>query len=129
MGGQLASGIESVTNLIELHNAGKVRILAISGASRSPLAPSIPTFREQGLTNTDATGWVGVFAPAGTPRGVVDRISAAIVEAVRIPGVRDRFLSLGVEPTGSTPAELAAIMAADTARWAPIIKLSGFTAD
>ena len=129
MGGQIASGIESLTNLIELHRAGKVRILAVSGAGRSPLAPSIPTFREQGLTNSDAVGWVGVFAPARTPKAVVDRLSAAIVEALRTPSIRDRYLSLGVEPTGTTPEELASIMAADTARWAPIIKASGFTAD
>jgi tripartite-type tricarboxylate transporter receptor subunit TctC len=129
MGGQIASGIESLTNLIELHRAGRVRILAVSGAGRSPLAPSIPTFREQGLTNNDAVGWVGVFAPARTPKVIVDRLSVAIVEALRTPSIRDRYLSLGVEPTGTTPEELAAIIAADTARWAPIIKASGFSAD
>ena len=129
LGGQIASGIESLTNLIEYHRAGTLRILAISGAERSPLAPSIPTFREQGLTSTDVVGWVGVFAPAGTPKSVVDRLSAAIVEAVRTPSIRDKYRALGVEPTGSTPEELAAIMAADTARWAPIVKASGFSAE
>jgi len=129
MGGQIASGIESLTNMIELHRAGKVRILAVSGADRSPLAPSIPTFREQGLTSTDAVGWIGVFAPARTPKAVIDRLSAAVGVALRTPRVRDQYLSFGVEPTGTTPEELAAIMAADTARWAPIIKASGFTAE
>jgi len=129
LGGQIASGIESLTNLIEYHRAGKLRILAISGAERSPLVPSIPTFREQGLTSTDAVGWVGVFAPAGTPRPVVDRLSAAIVDAVRTPAIREKFLALGVEPTGSTPQELTAIMAADIVRWAPIVKASGFSAE
>lgn len=129
LGGQIASGIESLTNLIEYHRAGALRILAISGTERSPLAPSIPTFREQGLTSTDVVGWVGVFAPAGTPKSVVDRLSAAIVEAVRTPSIRDKYRALGVEPTGSTPEELAAIMAADTARWAPIVKASGFSAE
>lgn len=129
MGDQIASGIESLTNLIELHRTGRVRILAVSGAGRSPLAPSIPTFREQGLTNTDAVGWVGVFAPARTPKAVIDRLSTAIVEAVNTPSIREKFLSLGVEPTGTTPEELAAIIAADTARWAPIVKASGFKAD
>jgi len=129
LGGQIASGIESLTNLIEYHRAGKLRILAISGAERSPLVPSIPTFREQGLTSTDAVGWVGVFAPAGTPRPVIDRLSAAIVDAVRTPAIREKFLALGVEPTGSTPQELTAIMAADIVRWAPIVKASGFSAE
>lgn len=129
MGGQIASGIESLTNLIELHRAGKVRILAVSGSERSPLAPSIPTFREQGLTTNDAVGWVGIFAPARTPNAVIDRLSAAIVEALRTPAIREKYLALGVEPTGTTPEELAAIIAADTARWAPIIKASGFSVD
>ena len=129
MGGQIASGIESLTNLLELHRANRVRILAVSGAERSPLAPSIPTLREQGLTNTDVVGWVGVFTPGRTPKPVVDRLSAAIVEAVRTPSIREKYLALGVEPTGTTPEELAAIMAAETARWAPVIKASGFTAD
>jgi len=129
MGGQIAAGVESLTNLIEAHRAGKIRILAVSGTGRSPLAPSIPTFREEGLTTNDVVGWVGVFAPAGTPKVVVDRLSAAIIEAVHAPTIRDKYLNLGVEPTGTTPEELAAIMAADTARWAPIIKASGFSAD
>ena len=129
MGDQIASGIESLTNMIELHRAGRIRILAVSGAERSPLAPSIPTFREQGLTNVDAVGWVGVFAPARTPKPVIDRLSAAIVAAVRTQSIRGQYLALGVEPTGTTPEELAAIVAADTARWAPIIKASRFSAD
>ncbi|MFO1313397.1 MAG: tripartite tricarboxylate transporter substrate-binding protein [Burkholderiales bacterium] len=129
MGGQIAAGIESITNMIELHRTGRIRILAISGAERSPLAPSIPTFREQGLIANDVVGWVGVFAPARTPKPVIDRLSEAIVEAVRTPRIRDQYWALGVEPTGTNAEELAAIMVADTARWAPIIKASGFSAD
>jgi tripartite-type tricarboxylate transporter receptor subunit TctC len=129
MGAQIACGIESLTNLIELHRTGRVRILAVSGVGRSPLAPSIPTFREQGLTSGDVVGWVGVFAPAKTPKTVVDRLSMAIVGALKTPTIRETFLSLGVEPTGTTPEEFAAIIVADTARWAPVIKASGFTAE
>ena len=129
MGGQIAAGVDSLTNLIELHRAGRIRIIATSGAERSPLSPAVPTFKEQGLTAVDAVGWAAVYARAGTPKPVVDRLSAAIVETVRRPDIKERFLSLGVEPTGTTPEALAAIMAADTARWAPIIKASGFTAE
>jgi tripartite-type tricarboxylate transporter receptor subunit TctC len=129
MSGGIACGIEGLANMIELHRAGRVRILAVSGVDRSPLAPSVPTFSEQGMTKIDAVGWAGVFAPAGTPKAVVDRLSVAIDDAVRTPSIRDKYLGLGLEPTGSTSEELAAIMAADTARWAPIIKASGFKAD
>ena len=129
MGGQIAAGVDSVTDLIELHRAGRIRIIATSGAERSPLSPAVPTFREQGLAAVDAVGWAGVYARAGTPKPVIDRLSAAIVAALRTPEIKERFLSLGVEPTGTTPEALAAIMAADTARWAPIVKASGFTAE
>ena len=129
MGGQIAAGIDALGNLVELHRAGRIRILATSGAERSPLSPAVPTFREQGLAAIDAVGWVAVYARAGTPQPLIDRVSAALVEAVRMPAIRERFLAVGFEPTGTTPAELAAIMAADTARWAPIVKASGFTAD
>jgi tripartite-type tricarboxylate transporter receptor subunit TctC len=129
MGGQIAAGVDSLTNLIDLHRAGRIRIIAISGAERSPLSPAVPTFREQGLAAVDAVGWAAVYARAGTPKPLIDRLSAAITETLRKPEIRERFLSLGVEPTGTTPEALAAIMAADTARWAPIIKASGFTAE
>ena len=129
MGDQIAAGIDSVGNFIDLHRAGRLRILATSGAERSPLSPTVPTFREQGLAALDAVGWVALYARAGTPKPLIDRLSAAVVAALRTPEIRDRFLGLGFEPTGTTPEELGAIMAADTARWAPIIKASGFTAD
>jgi len=129
MSGQIAAGIDALANLIELHRAGRIRILATSGAERSPLSPTVPTFKEQGLGAFDAVGWIAVYARAGTPKTLLDRLSAVIVETVRTPEIRERLLSLGVEPTGTTPEALAAIMAADTVRWAPIIKASGFTAE
>ncbi len=129
MGGQIAAGISAVSDLVPLHRAGKLRILATSGAVRSPLLPEVPTFRQQGYPSVEAVGWHGVYAPAGTPRPVIDRLSSAIVAALQIPALRDRFMALGLEPTGTTPDALAAIMAADTARWRPIIKASGFTAE
>jgi tripartite-type tricarboxylate transporter receptor subunit TctC len=129
MGGQIAAGIDALANLIELHRAGKVRILATSGVDRSPLSPTVPTFREQGLTAFEAVGWIAVYARAGTPKPIVDRLSTAIVDAVHTPATREKLVALGLEPTGTTPEELAVIMAADTARWAPVVKASGFTAD
>jgi tripartite-type tricarboxylate transporter receptor subunit TctC len=129
MGDQIAVGIDSLGNFIDLHRAGRLRILATSGAERSPLSPAVPTFREQGLAALDAVGWVALYARAGTPKPLIDRLSAAVVAALRTPAIRDRYLSLGFEPTGTTPDALGAIMAADTVRWAPIIKASGFTVE
>jgi tripartite-type tricarboxylate transporter receptor subunit TctC len=89
----------------------------------------VPTFRQQGYPSVEAVGWHGVYAPARTPQPVIDRLSSVIVAALRTPAFREKFMALGLEPTGTTPQALAAIMAADTARWRPIIKAAGFSAE
>jgi tripartite-type tricarboxylate transporter receptor subunit TctC len=76
-----------------------------------------------------ASGWHAVYAPAGTPKHVIDQRSAAIVAALRTPEVRQKLAAIGLEPTGTTPEGLAAIMAADIAYWRPVIKASGFSAE
>lgn len=129
MGGQIASGVDALANMVELHRAGRIRILAVSGAERAPGAPDLPTFREQGLPSVAAEGWVGMFAPAGTPPATISLLQGAIIKALRAPAMRERLVAMGGEATGTTPEELAAIIAADTARWRPVIKASGFTAD
>jgi len=129
MGGQIPCGIDALSDMMELHRAGKIRIIATSGRERSPLLPAVPTFREQGFPSIEGNGWIGVYAPANTPGHVIEALSSAIGAAVRSPETRERLISLGYEPTGTTAADLAAIMSADTARWAPIIKASGFSAD
>ncbi len=127
MGGQISAGIDALSDMMELHRAGKIRIIATSGAKRSPLLPTVATFQEQGFPSIEGSGWIGVYVPARTPKAVIDQISVAIVKALRAPEVRERFLTLGYEPTGTTPEALAAIMAADTARWEPVIRRSGFS--
>lgn len=127
--GTIPSGISVVSDLIDLHRAGRLRIIATSGARRLPQLPEIPTFIEQGYPNVEAAGWVGIFAPARTPKAVIDEWSTALAAAVHSPDTRKLLLDLGVEPTGTTPEAFAAILAADIARWEPIIKLSGFHAD
>jgi tripartite-type tricarboxylate transporter receptor subunit TctC len=129
MGGQIAAGVSALWDFVPLHRAGKLRILATSGAGRSSLVPAVPTFREQGYPSLEAAGWHGVYAPVGTPKGVIDRYSTTIVAALRTPALREKLVALGLEPTGTTPEALAAIMADDTRRWRPIVKASGFTAE
>ena len=129
MSGEIAAGISALSDFAPLHRAGKLRILATSGAQRSPLLPEVPTFREQGYPAIEAAGWHGVYAPAGTPQPLITQLSAAIGAAVRTPELKTKFTALGLEPTGTTPEALAAIMAADTAYWRPIIKASGFTVE
>ena len=129
MGDQLSAGIDTLAEQVELHKTGRVRILATTGTTRSALLPEVPTFAESGLAGVQGTAWFAVYAPAKTPEPTVRQLNAAINKALAAPEVRERFVKLGLEPSGGTPAELAARMAQDSARWAPIVKASGFRAD
>ncbi len=127
-GGQINAGSLTIADISPLHKAGRIRALATSGAQRSEAMPEVPTFREQGF-NIEGNGWFAVYAPAGTPRPIIDRYNRIIVDAVRSPEFREWFSKIGLEGTGSTPEELASIMRADAERWGPPIRASGFTPD
>ena len=129
MGNQVSSGIDTLVDQIELHRTRKIRLIATSGAQRSPLLPEVPTFGEGGLKGVEGTSWFAVYAPAKTPDATVRQLNASINKALAVPELRERFLKLGLEPTGGTPADLSARMAQDTARWSPVVKASGFKAD
>jgi tripartite-type tricarboxylate transporter receptor subunit TctC len=126
VGGQIAIVVTTTSDLLEQHKAGGIRVLATSDVRRSPFLPEVPTFREAGY-DIQGTGWYGVFAPAKTPSEMIERLNKAIVAAVQTSVVKERLLALGLEPTGTTAAELASIQQADSVLWAPAVKASGFT--
>jgi tripartite-type tricarboxylate transporter receptor subunit TctC len=126
--GQIPIVVTTLSDLMAMHKDGRIRMLASSGAARSPFTPEVATFREQGY-DIEGTSWYGAFAPAGTPAATIDRLSAAMAAAVREPEVGERLRAFGLVPTGTTAAALAVIQKADSARWAVAVKLSGFTAD
>jgi tripartite-type tricarboxylate transporter receptor subunit TctC len=128
-GSQIASEVDTLPDLVELHRAGKIRVLGVSGTRRAPQLPEVPTFAEQGFREISGLGWFGFYAPAATPKPIIDRLNGAIVKALALPDVRERLSALGLEPTGTTAEEFAHIMAADAARWGPVIQSSGFKAD
>ncbi len=129
LGGQVPAGITVLSQLLKHHEAGRLRILGTSGSQRSPIAPDVPTFKELGFAAIEGTGWQAFHTSAGTPRPTIDRLSAAIASAIKSPESGARLIELGLEPVGSTPDELASRVAEDAARWAPIVKASGFRAD
>lgn len=124
--GDLAVAIGATSDLIALHQAGKLRVVATTGSTRAPLLDAVPTLREQGIA-IEVAGWTGLFAPEGTPRAVIDAVSAATNNALKAPEVRASFRAAGIEPVGTTPDALAAIIEVEKRRWAPVVRASGFT--
>jgi tripartite-type tricarboxylate transporter receptor subunit TctC len=129
LGGQLPAAITLLADFHRHAQSGKVTVLAISGTQRAAIAPGVPTFAELGLAAMTGTGWQGFYAPAKTPRPVVDRLSTAIAAALKAPEVGERLLPLGLTLVGSTPDEFARHEAQETARWAPLVKASGYRAE
>jgi tripartite-type tricarboxylate transporter receptor subunit TctC len=126
VGGTVPAAIDAIADLTELHRAGKIRILASSGAVRSTALPEVPTFNELGVKGVEAMGWFGFFAPAKTPRPVVDALNRGINAALRSPDVVAKLSGVGMDPATGTPEDFARIVAADYAKWGPVVKASGF---
>jgi len=124
-GGQISAFMGTVSDVAGQHKAGKMRVLATSGARRARELPDVPTFRELGF-NIEGGGWYAAYAPAKTPKETIDRLAAAINDGIRAADVREKLEAMGMEPTGLGPAELARIHKTDYDKWGPVIKASGF---
>ena len=105
--------------------AGKLRALAVTGAKRSVAVPDVPTIAEAGVPGADFISWNGVHVPARTPQATIAKLNGELDRLVRLPEVRERMLTLGLNPAGGMPAAFAAFVKADIARWAKVIKDSG----
>ncbi len=116
---------ESLQSIAPLAHAGTVHALAVSGVKRSPAFPDLPTIAEAGVPGYAAPTWTGVIAPAGVPRGIVDKLNAAINKALTSEAFKEKFAKTGDEPGGGTPEEFAATIEADSAKWADVIKRAG----
>ena len=119
----------SVTATMPQIKAGKLIALGVTGPKRLPSAPEYPTIAELGYPGFEVTSWYGVLAPSRTPPGIIARLHAAVVNAVRAPEVREQMARQGLEPIGSTPAEFAAHLKREVARWARVVKEAGIKAD
>ena len=127
--GQISVMIENVPGTMPFVRSGKLRALAISSPKRSPLEPDLPTISEAGVPGYEVIGWNGIVAVNGTPRPVVDRIYAETAKILRSPEVVQRLATLGAEPIANTPAEFAAFIKSEMARWGKIIKERGIRAE
>jgi tripartite-type tricarboxylate transporter receptor subunit TctC len=126
LGAQVPMGFASLTELIEHHRAGKLRVLATSGTVRSKTAPEIPTFQELGLKGLDKNPWVGMFGPPGLPAATVNRFNAAVRSALADAEVREKLAKLGNEAQATTAAELGQWVSEAHTHWSAVIRESGF---
>jgi tripartite-type tricarboxylate transporter receptor subunit TctC len=120
---------DNITTMLPVTRSGKLRGLAVTTAKRAVAAPELPTVAEAGVPGYDANAWFGLFVPAGTPHSVIERLNAETVKIIRLPETRERFLSLGAEPVGSTPAEFGSFFKAEVAKWGKVVKTSGAQVD
>ena len=125
LSGETIFMFENIVTVWPLARAGKLRALGVTTARRSAAAPEVPTIAEAGVPGYDANAWFGIFAPTGTPQAIVDRLNAEIVKIVKLPETRERFLSLGAEPAGTSAAEFGAFFKNEVAKWAKVVKESG----
>lgn len=105
--------------------AGKLRALAVTTTKRSPAAPEVPTMVESGMAGFDISNWFAYFVPAGTPGAVIDRLNREVNHGLQFQDVKDKLASVGAETVGTTPAELAKFLQAESAKFAQLIKASG----
>lgn len=128
IGGQVPLMVDTASETIEHHRAGKVRILAVTGEKRSRALPDVPTLKEAGI-NVTADAFFGLYGPPGMSPELVARIDKAVADALRMPDVQEKIYALGLVPAHAGPAELGSIQATHLKRWELPIKNSGFKAE
>lgn len=124
--GQIKVAISALSDFHAAYKGGKVRLLATSGRARSLAAPELPTFVESGYRDLVGEGWLGLYAPARTPLATRTALATEIAIILAMPDVRERIVTMGMEPQSSSPAGLAEFDATELKRWQPIVAASGF---
>jgi tripartite-type tricarboxylate transporter receptor subunit TctC len=123
--GQVNGVFDAILPVLGNVKAGKLRTLAVSGRTRNPLMPDVPTFTEAGIAGYDPMVWIGILAPAGTPRPVVEKISAALAQVAKQPEIVQQRREGASESVGSTPDEFAAFLDAEREKWGAVIRRLG----
>lgn len=129
MGGQIQLFLDAPTGLINQAKAGRIRLIGVAGDKRLPVVPDVPTFIEQGFAGFTGSTWAGMIAPAGTPSDIVRRMSDEVARIIRSDETRAKLDAMGTFPAGSTPQEFDAFIAAETKKWAAVIRTAGVRVD
>ena len=129
MAGRLPAVISTQGEFLTQRKAGNLRVLGVASAKRTAALPDVVTFAEQGFPSVVAADYIGFYLPAGAPKAVVDSLHANLQAAVATAPLKRALEDTGIEPIFSTPEQLGQLVRSELARWAPIVKASGFTAD
>ncbi|HZM35583.1 MAG TPA: tripartite tricarboxylate transporter substrate binding protein [Burkholderiales bacterium] len=129
LSGNLQATFAIIPAVLPNVTAGKLKGIAVTSERRSELAPHVPTVAEQGFPRFDATVWIGLLAPAGLPKDVLDKIAGETQKAMAEPEVRNRLVGAGFEVVGGTPEQFARFIKSETAKWTEIVRLTGAKAD
>lgn len=122
VGGQVDLGFATPIEFVPQIKSGKLKAIAVSGETRLPTLPQVPTFAEAGLPGLDIAFWQGIFAPGATPKGIVDKLSAELGRILSMPDIKEKLVFQGMEPFINTPDQFAALIKADLAKFAKLIK-------
>lgn len=125
LGGHVQVYFSTITAVQKHVEKGSLRALAVTGGSRSSEMPQVPTVAESGLPGFEVTAWFGLFAPAQTPRPVIERLNAEMVKIMAMPDVRQKMMNHGVQPGGGSPEALGEFLVADIDKWAKVIREAG----
>ena len=127
--GEMQLGIFDASMVMPHVKSGRLKALAVTSAQPSALAPGLPTVAASGLPGFEATGMTGIWAPAKTPRPIINRLNQEVVRVLNLPDVKEKFFNAGVEVVGNSPEQFAAIIKSDTTKWFKLIKDVGIKAD
>jgi tripartite-type tricarboxylate transporter receptor subunit TctC len=122
MGGQISMIFDNMPSVIQQVKSGRLKALAVTSAKRNPQLPEIPTIQEMGVAGYEVWSWFGLLAPAATPKPIVDKLNTSIVDIMKQPDVQAKIIELGAVPVPETSAEFGAFIAAETLKWAKVIK-------
>jgi len=120
--GEVQLGFNNIIAVLPHVQAGKLKAIGVTSTKRAPTVPNVPTLTESGVAGYDATSWNGIFAPAKTPRPIIDKVHADIVKVLKTPEIRERLVASGSDPVGSAPEEFSAYVKAELARWGKVIR-------
>lgn len=129
MSGETSLAIADIGSIQPQLKSGRLKVIGVMSKERSTLAPNMPTLAESGIPGYESSGWFAILAPAGTPPGIVARLNTEITTVLRLPEIRERFSSAGLEPLTSTPEQLVQLIKTETVKWARVIKASGAKVD